>query len=360
MATDNPGNRLLHPDFTTIAPPSQLPTGKEPGTYYLSSTCMVDFSLEPDFPTRIVLLDYANQQLFEQKVTSRKPFTLNYDLKPGSYKAVSRPVDASKYRDAIGFNIHIDLHGAVTYLAGDHSFESPTFWHIHKIEIVSPKNLETIQAKTIQIGQGPSAEDVIPGGVTLRWKPLPGIKSYIVRVWYMDNPLHPDSAFGDWDAGGESHSDHLTLNKTSYLHLKTGYTWAVSDEPDADAGYYDGHLAFGKSIFLTPGAREALDHESDTTAAFDTWIDTKLKIQFEQYPWVSDGPGYVFIKAVGCDSPAIKAGLHPDLQIFSVNGTRIETLDELKARLAKTAPGAQVEFEVGDPEKKWKFKLPVN
>jgi len=363
MASDSPEDRFLHPSFKSVPPPSHLPAGKEPGTYRLSTTCTVDFSRQTDFPATITIVDYAKKELYRQTVTSTKPFTLTCDVRPGTYEAVSKPARESAYWNATGFDVHIDAQGVLAY-TNSHSWESPTFWHVRKIEIISPDNLATLTAKTIKIGQGSDAESVIPGNdVVLKWKAIPGVKAYTVRIWPMESPSHPDSFGGDWDAGGTSKTNELHLKRDSFLHLKCGYAWTVTDgdEDDIAAPYSDGHFARGSSVFLTPGAKEYYAAQADRAQEGDEWIDPKIGIRFRQnHATEGDPQHYVLIDAVGPDSPAIGIGLSPGLLIFTVNGASIVTLDDLRASLAKIAHGTMVSIGVGKEKEERTLKFSVN
>ena len=360
MALDSAQERLSHPSFNTVPPPSPLPPGKAPGTFCLSAKCTVDFSQQSDFPATIVLLDYAKKELFRQTVTSSKPFALNYDLKPGTYEAISKPSTDSKYWEATGFGVHIDAHGALTYIDG-HSFESPTFWHVRKIEIISPNNLETITAKPVPPLKGDDTDKYIEGkDVVLRWKAIPGVKNYTVRIWAMQNPFHPDSFGGEY-SGFTAKINELHFPKGQWFRQEFGYAWVVTDGRDDLNEPMDGHIARGRSIFLTPGAQQFFQSQADHAVDGDIWINTRMGVRLSQGQGHADDPTlYVLIEAIGADSPAVKAGLIPGTRIFSVNNTPVSTLDDLRAVLGKIPPGTTTNVVVGDYKLKQTFRLRVN
>lgn len=362
-ASDPAEERFRHPSFTTEAPShdAQLPPGNEPGTYRLATTCTVDFSRDADFPATIVLLDYAKKELFKQTVTSTKPFKLTYDLKPGTYEAVSKPATESRYWDTTGFVVHIDAGGILTHASyGGHDFESPTFWHRLKIEIISPKNLETIKGKTIVIGKDSYAETVIPGNqIVLKWKAVPGVKTYTVYGWRLENPFHPDSHRGERNLVKTTTTNELRLKEDDWLEIATGYKWIVMNGSEDDELHYGvnlGHFAFGESVFMTQGAIEYTKSYPDHSEEGDRWIDSQLGVRFRQCCDHSDGPpAYIIIQAIGSHSPAIQAGLHPQTRIFSINNTPVGTLDQLRAILSKTTPDKSLTIAIGEDAKHLKL-----
>ena len=336
------GVQILKPEPQDV----QLKHGADPGSFHFvrNDDLKITFSMKPDFPVRLVAEDYAHHEITSKLITSPAPFGFEIDLPPGTYTCRTKVHEKSDapYEDSEGFQVHIDKTGKLHYLVPPEYTNE--FRHRHKIEITSPKDFTTIHGKIFQLGDDPADKRMSLHDIVLHWKPLPGIKSYVVTLGYMGNAFHANSCGADperWAASGSS----FRFPKDANLSLEeSASVWVAAGDLDGEFG----DAGDGGIVIMTPDAEKTAEAKRNHFFDGDDWVDTRSGICFEQVPGVVDSMPYVRIAGLG-NGPALDAGVAPNEHLSTIDGTPVGSLGQVKQAIEKIASGGQVILGISYP-----------
>ena len=337
------------------ASPAQLVPGTVPGTFHYTGDAYVSFSREAEFPVDLVIEDYKQHEVFRLSIADSKYIKYSCDLAPGSYRIAYQMKGKAKrdYNDQVGDSFFITKDGRrgfdegsyiqFTDLAADSAALKPFTYFTRKIIITSPEDKKEIPGDT----------------VTFRWKPAPGVQRYLVSIWPIQDPNHPESGFSAEIEQADAPGTSLTLKVEDvkapvYLQAGRTYGWSVLDP--GDGTHSEGHVARSEgAVFLTRGGWTALRQQIPFDYMRDEQVEDKAGFSVQQPYQPSDGGTvWLHVTGIGRGSSALAAGLQPYDEIHLVNGTGVASLREFHSMISKLPKGAPftLRIERYDPDLK--------
>ena len=298
----------------------KLAPGTEAGTFHFVYRDEVRFTGENSFPVLVQLL-LLNKEVTYKTIADGQPFTIEADLRPGTYTLLSQPISKEtreKYCSACGPTVHIDADGTMTQPVGPWNI-----MHVMKMSILEPVVLGQVTAKR----------------PVLRWQPVPGAKQYVLG-WFEEMP-----------AGRRvvKTVQPLTTEGAQYqfeedVMPKRLYEWYVS------AGDANGvELARGDGYFLTPGAgvNDLRERPSPATPPPGSgWLGVSLHDYGDVVAQAIGMKKGVLVRGVIPDSPAVQAGLHAQDVVLKLDDKPVVAMEEFINQVAATTPGRTIRLTI--------------